>query len=248
MDEAGAGQVLAAVPAAAFPTVELPRAADQVTRALVDGMRAGAAPPGARLPRDVDLAEHFGVSRSVVRDALDRLRRAGLIDVRRGNGGGATVRSSHIPTALLTDRDQIGDRELRGLLEARRTLEERCAVLAAVRATPAELDAVACLAAALADVREDPDAFIETDVRFHLAIARASGNAPMATFLAQVFRELAAVRFRYPTRYGSMATAEAYQHDTVSALRDGDPDLVAASIDRHLAGLEEHFLGRPLAP
>ncbi len=238
----------ATVGADAFPTVELPRAADQVTRALVDGLRAGAAPQGARLPRDVDLAEHFGVSRSVVRDALDRLRRAGLIEVRRGNGGGATVRSSHIPTALLTHRDELGEPELRGLLEARRTLEERCAVLAAARATPAELEGIAALAAALGDVRDDPDAFIETDVRFHLAIARASGNRPLAAFLAEVFRDLAAVRFRYPTRYGSMAAAEAYQHDTVAALQDRDPERIAASIDRHLAGLEEHFLGQRLSP
>jgi len=90
-----------------FPPIELPRAADRVLRALVDGIRAGSIPPGSRLPRDHELAARFGVSRPVVRDALDQLRRAGLLDVRRGPGGGAFVRAIAVPHALLTDRDEM---------------------------------------------------------------------------------------------------------------------------------------------
>jgi GntR family transcriptional repressor for pyruvate dehydrogenase complex len=230
--------------AEAFPDLVLPRASDAVVRALIDGIRAGAAHPGSRLPRDVELARRFGVSRPVVREALDALRRAGIVEIRRGNRGGVFVRSLAIPTQLLTERDDLGLEEIGQLLEARRTVETTCALLASERATSAELDELEALARELDGTRGAPEDFIELDVRFHLRIAGLSGNVLLQAFLASVFRGLAAVRARYPIAYGDMDKAIAYQLDTVDALRSRDPERVLASMDRHLRGLEGHFLGR----
>jgi GntR family transcriptional repressor for pyruvate dehydrogenase complex len=228
----------------AFPDIELPRASDAVMRALVDGIRAGAAPPGSRLPRDKELAARFGVSRPVVREAIDRLRRAGIVEVRRGNGGGIFVRSLAIPTELLTGRTDLALEEIRQLLECRRTLETTAALLAAEGATAGDLDGLEELACGLDALRDRPEDFIELDVRFHLRMAALSGNGWLESFLAAVFRDLAAVRSRYPIEYGDMDTAIGYQLDTVAALRTRDPESVLVSIDRHLRGLEGHFLGR----
>lgn len=224
-----------------FPAIELPRAADAVTAALVDGLRAGAAPVGSALPRDVDLATHFGVSRLVVRDALGRLRRAGVLDIRSGPGGGSFVRSLSIPTGLLTSLDEPEAREVRSLLEARRAIETTTAPLAAERATGEELDSLEMLAMALTELHDDPQSFIELDVRFHLRIAAIAKNETLERFLGSVFRDLGAVRNRYPSAYGSMRSAEEFQRDTLEALRSGDPARAAESIDRHLRGLEDHF-------
>lgn len=232
------------VDASAFPDLVLQRASDAVTRALIDGIRAGAAPPGTRLPRDRELAHRFGVSRLVVREALDQLRRAGIVDVRRGNRGGVFVRSLSIPTELLTGRSALRVEEIRRLLEARRTIETTCALLTSERATPADLGGLEELAFGLDGTRERPEDFVELDVRFHLRLAALSGNGWLERFLAIVFRDLAAVRSQYPVGYGDMDTAIGYQLDTVSALRTGDPERVLGSMDRHLGGLEGHFLGR----
>jgi GntR family transcriptional regulator, transcriptional repressor for pyruvate dehydrogenase complex len=228
----------------AFPSLDLTRASDAVMRALIDGIRAGAAPPGTRLPRDSELARRFGVSRPVVREAIDLLRRAGIVDVRRGNRGGVFVRSLAIPTELLTERTRLGHEEIRQLLEARRTIETTCALLAAERGTRADLGELEELARGLEDMRDAPEDFIELDIRFHLRLAALSGNRPLQAFLSDVFRDLAAVRALYPVAYGDMDTAIGYQLDTVSALRSGDSELVLQSMDRHLGGLEGHFLGR----
>jgi GntR family transcriptional regulator, transcriptional repressor for pyruvate dehydrogenase complex len=228
----------------AFPPLDLARASDAVMRALIDGIRAGAAPPGTRLPRDSELAIRFGVSRPVVREALDLLRRAGIVDVRRGNRGGVFVRSLSIPTALLTERTRLDLEEIRQLLEARRTIETTCALLAAERAADGDLDELDALAAALETTREEPEDFIELDVRFHLRVAALSGNAQLEGFLAAVFRDLAAIRTQYPVGYGDMDVAIGYQVDTVQALRARDSETVLESMDRHLGGLEGHFLGR----
>jgi GntR family transcriptional repressor for pyruvate dehydrogenase complex len=137
---------------------------------------------------------------------------------------------------------------VRQLLEARRAVETTCAALATTRASDAEIDALAELADGLLAAHDRPEDFIELDVRFHLRLASASGNEPLAEFLATIFRRLAAVRARYPVAYGSMATAEQYQQSTVEALRLRDPELMARRMDEHLAGLEEHFLGETLGP
>ena len=232
--------------ASAFPALVLPRASDAVMRALIDGIRAGVAPPGTRLARDRELAAHFGVSRPVVREAIDQLRRAGIVDVRRGNRGGVFVRSLAIPTALLTDRTALPHEDIRQLLEARRTIETTCALLASEHASDADLDELEDLADGLRSVREQPQDFIELDVRFHLRVAAISGNVPLEAFLAAVFRDLAATRTEYPVEYGDMEVAIGYQLDTVRALRARDPDAVLESMDRHLRGLEGHFLGRAI--
>ncbi len=229
------------ISAARFPEVELERAADVVTRALVDGLRAGVAPVGSLLPKDTELAQRFGVSRLVVRDALNRLRRAGLLDIRSGPGGGAAVKSLSIPTRLLTSLDQPEIREIRALLEARRAIESATVPLAAIRTRPSDLDALQQLVDELATHHHDPESFIELDVRFHLQVASLADNPKLEAFLRSAFRDLAAVRSRYPVEFGSMRAAEKYQQDTLEALRSGDPRFAKASIQRHLRGLEEHF-------
>jgi GntR family transcriptional repressor for pyruvate dehydrogenase complex len=229
--------------AADFPALHLPRAADAVTVALVDGIRAGVAPVGSLLPRDTELAAHFGVSRLVVRDALTRLRRAGLLDVRPGPGGGAVVRALSIPTDLLTSLAEPEADQVRELLEARRAIETATAPLAATRATPEELAGLSTLVDALASSHDDPASFIELDVRFHLRIAAIAKNEHLERFLGVVFRDLAAVRGAYPAGYGSVKTAETHQRDMLEALRSGDPKRASRSIDKHLRGLEDHFLG-----
>jgi GntR family transcriptional repressor for pyruvate dehydrogenase complex len=241
MPEPTAPDSIAAPAAEQFPKIALPRAADAVTTSLIDGLRAGVAPVGSLLPRDIDLASHLGVSRLVVRDALDRLRRGGIIDIRSGPGGGAVVRSLSIPTDLLTSLEQPEGKEIRRLLEARRAIELGTAPLAATRATKSELTGLADLVAALPELHDDPESFIELDVRFHLRIAAIAKNQHLERFLGIIFRDLAAVRTAYPVEYGSMRTAEDYQQHTLDALRSGDPSRASESIDQHLRGLEDHF-------
>lgn len=232
--------------ARAFPAVDRPRAADAVVRALVDGIRSGVVARGERLPRAEELAEAFGVSRLVVRDALDQLRRGGVIEVRRGSGGGAFLSSLEIPTSLLTDRADLDRQDICDLLETRRTLETTCAVLASERATPEILAALEALIEELEQATDDPISFIELDVRFHIRLAAAARNGGLQQQLAIVFRDLSVVRGRYPIGFGSMQAAIAYQRDTFEAVASGDRRRVLDSVHEHLAALERHFLGEPL--
>ncbi len=235
-----------AASADAFPEVERQRASDVVLRSLIDGIRGDAVPLGGRLPRAEELAARFGVSRLVVREALEQLRRAGVVEVRRGSGGGVFLRSLTFPPELLTERSQLDRGDVRELLEARRAVEMTCAALAAQRIGHEDLDDLRRLVDALHDSTESPQGFIELDVRFHLRLAVASGNGVLTASLGTVFRDMALVRGRSPIAYGSMQAAIALQDDLVSALASRDDARILGSMDEHLMALERHFLDTTL--
>jgi GntR family transcriptional regulator, transcriptional repressor for pyruvate dehydrogenase complex len=237
---------LAAAPLRLLPRVAIPRASDAVVRTLIDALRGGSLSLGQRLPPERELATQLGVSRPVLREALERLRDVGVVESRRGNGGGIFVRNLVLPTHLLTERTELDRADLLETLEARRCVETACHVLAAERAGPDDLAALAGLVADLRQATDAPEDFVELDTRFHLRLAATARNATLAGALTTIFRDLAAARGRYPKGYGSMEAAIAFQAETLDAVRSGRRARVLAAADRHLAGLEEHFLGHRL--
>ena len=110
---------------------------DQLVQQITDSIRAGRFRPGQRLPTERDLGLQFGVSRSVVRDALRVLEAAGVLGIEHGRGIFVAERSgsalgTFLAAPFLTPMD------LRHLFELRRALETAGAGLAALRATPVE--------------------------------------------------------------------------------------------------------------
>jgi len=153
--------------------------------------------PGNLLPNEKELAARFQVSRIVIREAMKMLEDRGVVEVRAGRG--TTVVSptpEHVKGALFRLFRAGGIptlQEMEGLLELRSVLEEKAAELSAKRAKPMEL---AEIEAALMGMRfgKNADDIYAADLRFHLAVARASGNrffemvlGPLThVFLAQI--------------------------------------------------------------
>src|SRR5207237_10050674 len=108
--------------------------------------------PGRRLPPERTLAPEVGASRPTVRAAIRRLADAGLVEVGRGRAGGAVVCQAAVPPDLLAPASPAPP-DVHALLDARRPLEPAVACLAAQRATPEDLEALAGLVRAL---REAP--------------------------------------------------------------------------------------------
>src|SRR5687768_5603242 len=146
---------------------------------VVDGLsgriRDGSLAPGEKLPTEAAIMEEFGVSRTVVREAISRLQAAGLVATRHGVGtfvvGLGDSSSFRIgPEQLETLQDVIA------VLELRIAVETESAALAAARRTPDNLQALRnALAAFISAVDEGRDA-VALDYQFHLEIARATQN------------------------------------------------------------------------
>jgi GntR family transcriptional repressor for pyruvate dehydrogenase complex len=169
---------------AAGESVRRPRTlAQELVQALVARIREGRIPAGQKLPTEAAVMAEFGVSRTVVREALSQLQAAGLVQTRHGIGTFALAPPADEgfrvdPQQLETLRDVIA------LLELRIALETEAAALAARRRTPAQLE---LLRAAVLDfdraLQEGRDA-VEADFRFHAEVARATQNEHFSNLLA----------------------------------------------------------------
>lgn len=160
-----------------------------IGEALAERITAGEFSLNGRLPSERELAEGYDVSRAVVRDALVMLEVRGLVEVRQGSGIYVTRRAYAANDArdaedLSLERPPAGPFEL---LQARQWLESHMARLAAMNATDDDL-------AAISEAFEDHsraawgEAKESMDIRFHMAVARATQNGELAALVEQLWR------------------------------------------------------------
>ncbi|WP_435112211.1 FadR/GntR family transcriptional regulator [Nocardiopsis synnemataformans] len=149
--------------------------ADRVEGELRNGITRGIWQPGELLPAEGELATRFEVSRTVVREAISRLRAAGLVETRRGRGSSVLARpaAQDFTGSLGTVRSRHDRLQM---LELRLGIEVEAAALAAVRRTDAALDAIDAALRRLAAVRTGASAAVDADFAFHRAVAAATDN------------------------------------------------------------------------
>jgi DNA-binding FadR family transcriptional regulator len=150
---------------------------------LGDRIRDGRLRPGEKLPSEGRFMAEFGVSRTVVREALSKLQAAGMVHTRHGVGT-FVVGAGHAPGFRIPAQQTETLRDVIAVLELRIGLETEAAALAAQRRTAQNLavmrEALDGFALALAEGRDAVDA----DFQFHAEIARATQNTHFAGLMA----------------------------------------------------------------
>lgn len=162
---------------------EAPRMSEHVYRQIVSGIVAGEFAEGTPLPAEHDLAQRFGVSRTVVREAVARLRNEGLIMSRRGAGNfvGAQPDRVVLPFAPL---GSISDIER--CFEFRAPIEGEAAYAAARCSDPAALARIGAALRELDKAVKERGIGAREDYGFHIAVARASKNQFFEVSLASI--------------------------------------------------------------
>jgi GntR family transcriptional regulator, transcriptional repressor for pyruvate dehydrogenase complex len=167
-----------------LPTVRVgTRLSEQLADALIAGIRAGQLKSGQRLPTEAALVARFGVSRTVVREALSRLKTLGLLESRQGSG--ATIREPDPRAAgrlVLTPDGSVA--AVIQMVEVRRALEAEAAALAASRRTARTIKRIKSAMAAIDKAVAAGGDGVAEDVAFHAAIAQATGNPFLLSTLA----------------------------------------------------------------
>lgn len=151
------------------------RLSDRLAALLQQRIASGALLPEERLPTEQRLADQHGVSRTVVREAVSRLKSMGLLTSRQG--AGVFVAPAHQARALAFDPTVLSS--MAGVLqvvEVRRGLEADVAALAAERITPDKASAIMDALAALEACAPQGAEGVEADLAFHRSIARATDN------------------------------------------------------------------------
>jgi len=161
--------------AAVFAPLESSSRSELVARRLTDAIALGLLPDAEQLPGEADLAQQFGVSTVTIREALSVLRQEGLIETRRGRGGGSFVRLPlDGPTALARRRlSHVSLVELRDLGDVYAAIAGASAALAARRADSGDVAQLRRAAAQLADAGA-ADARRRADGQFHIQVTVAA--------------------------------------------------------------------------
>jgi GntR family transcriptional regulator, transcriptional repressor for pyruvate dehydrogenase complex len=157
------------------PVTSGARLSDQVAEQLATEIKQGRLMPGDKLPTEARLVAQFEVSRTVVREAVSRLKSLGLVDSRQGSG---VFVNPQLPFAPLNfeARHAVSQEAVIQMVEVRRALEAEVAALAAERRTARDIRAIQQAVKALdAAVVSGGDGVTE-DVKFHRAIADATRN------------------------------------------------------------------------
>lgn len=156
----------------------IPRAnlTEEIVRRVISLINDSRMKPGDKLPTERELIATFRVGRSSIREALKILSAIGVVRIVAGAGmfvGNGNLSLLAKPLSLGFLRGGHGTAEL---IEARRLLEVELAGLAAERATPEEVEAMKDGLVEMEAVQHDLERYIESDIRFHAAIARGAHN------------------------------------------------------------------------
>jgi len=220
-----------------FQPVESQRLYERVADQIGEQIRVGEIVPGGRLPGERDLAKQLGVSRAVVREAMIALELAGLVEVRTGSG--AYVREPPLaPPASINGGASPSD-----ILDARSLIEGEIAALAAESASAAEIEIIGATVAEMAREHDAGRPWSGADLAFHVAIARATGNAALAGVVERLWQEqhgavfaLLSERVRLSENW---APTIAGHRDVLAAIRDRKPKAAKRAMRAHLAQVLE---------
>jgi GntR family transcriptional repressor for pyruvate dehydrogenase complex len=234
-----------------FTPVQTRRTFEEAADQIAEKVRTGELRTGDRLPGERSLAAQMEISRPTLREAVKVLVEAGVLEVRRGPGGGMYVATDVVPTDLVRHSASLRLAEIAAVLEARRMLEPRVAQLAAERATDEDFEAMERSIEAMRRIvdggwhQRHEDRFLQLDVQFHLALARAAGNPTVETLMRILFRQLEIARDMAMHVPLIPEWTIGIHERTLAALRSGEPEEVEAVMDEHLGQLERTYEGEP---
>ena len=215
-------------------------AGERIAERFVTAIALGEFVPGQALPSERELAAMLEVSRTTVREALQRLHAAGYVTTRRGRGGGTFVQSNAGPQAdemirrtLLPAWDELSE-----ILDFRQLVEQQIARTAAERRDNRDIEAIRAAVAAY-DEAGDREASRLADNAMHHAIAQAAHNTRLVSLSLRTRRE---VSFGFDAEPWSPEVRKRalHQHpELAQAVIDGDPQTAARVAAEHFSLTED---------
>jgi len=223
-----------------YRTVKASRLYEQIVQQVEDSIRKGQLKPGDQLPAERDLAQSFGVSRTAVREAVKTLRERGLVEAYSGRGTFVTNGSSHGIRQSLDLMIRVSQQEGSvHLAELRQVLEPEIAALAAARIEEQLLLTMREAVTAMDRSLHDPDAYIEADLDFHLALAEAVGNPLILSLLDSIVVLLREQRSRIFSVDGGPERGQYHHKKILQAIEQRDPDAARDTMRAHLEQVRE---------
>ena len=223
-----------------YKAVRTSRLYEQIVQQIEESILKGALKPGDQLPAERELAQNFGVSRTAVREAVKALREKGLVEAYSGRGTFITNGTSQAIRQSLDFMSRIGQLEgLAHLAELRQILEPEIAALAAVRIEEQLLASMREAVATMDRNLHDPDAYIEADLDFHLALAEAAANPLVLSLLDSIVGLLREQRLRIFRIDGGPERGQFHHKRILASIEARDPEEARSAMRAHLGQVRE---------
>lgn len=231
-----------------------PNLPSQVARMISDEILAGRFRVGDRLPTERELAESFGVSRNVVREAIAKLRFEGAVETRQGVG--VFVLGGEPHSVLRIDAEILRDKSLlRSLFELRAIIEVEAAGLAAARRSRKHLAAIKNALQTLYN-SQGLDGAADADIEFHRAVVQAADNVYVATFANFIWGHVrtSIAKANLQLDEATRMPINRKEHTAIyDAIKDKDVERARENMRAHIAnamgrlGLATEFASRSLS-
>jgi len=214
--------------------------ADDIECKILDGTIA----PDSRLPGEYVLAEEYGVSRNVIREALKRLKEHGLVVIRTGSGTYVKQPSTK-PISQAMQRillHNLNNFNVIQFYEVRQMLEPECAALAAERRTEEDFQRVSLAFDEMVANKDDISAWSASDLKFHQAVALAAHNPLVMSILEPLTDSLQKViAMGYMDPKGVDAGLKAHRQ-ILEAINMRDSKMAKKSMFDHLDDSKERII------
>jgi GntR family transcriptional repressor for pyruvate dehydrogenase complex len=218
-----------------YKVVRTSRLYEQIVQQIEESVLNGSLKPGDQLPAERDLAQRLGVSRTAVREAVKTLREKGLVEAYSGRGTFVTDGTSQAARQSFDLMVKIGQQEgSPHLAELRLILEPGIAALAAERAKNDDLTAMRDAVAVMDRSQKDPEAYIEADLDFHLALAEAAANPLILSLIDSIVGLLREQRIKIFNVEGGPQRGQFHHKRILEAMEHRDPEMARSAMRAHL--------------
>ena len=220
--------------------IQTERLYEQIVDQIESRIVAGEIKVGDQLPSERELAEQFMVSRIAVREAVKSLRQKGLVEIRPGRG---TFVTNGTPGAVRHSLDMLmkfgsakGSSEL---VEVREILEPEIAALAATRITDEHIAAMIKAVEIMETALNDAEIFVEADLDFHIALAKATQNPIILILINSIIDLLREQRKRTGNVSGGLARGQYHHKKILGAIIQRDSQAARQAMQDHLQQVRE---------
>lgn len=211
----------------------------RIAKEILKLIDSGAYPPGTRLPGERALADQFGVSRVVIREAEISLEAIGRVQIKVGSG-------VYVKDGVAEQFGWLRDVSAFDLTQARLLFESESAALAAKVITDAQLEELQETVDRMETDPAEAPGGEDADREFHMLIAKATGNATNVMVIENLWRmrtEVESVREIYSAVCHQDSSKRVSEHlEILNALRERNPEKARAAMRQHFARLLESLL------
>lgn len=206
---------------------------------ILEGIESDRLRAGDRLPNEAELSAALEISRPTLRQALRVLENAGLLQVRRGAGGGILVVSDLVPTTAISSFVAVEEDSVVDVLCARRVLEGAVTHRAADVARADDYGEIERTIDLLRGCIGNREHVVRADAMFHRAVVRAARSPALQGAMRGIGRSLAPLRDAYPGGQREDRHTLAVHERQLEAMRARDHALLQEVLHEHFCMLEE---------